>query len=288
LQFCETPFVGPGYFRTIGLPLLQGRGFDAAAGVDVSHDVVVNRALARRFWPSGNALGARLRVDDGANGAWLTVVGIAGDVQSPGLTRGDLFTLQMYRPITAAGTAPASIVIHTAIKTNTLSSTLEPSLRRAVQRAGYSASMASMDPAESVFDRRVMARPRFALLLFGLFAAVALAVSAVGLYAIVAYEVVRRTHEIGVRVALGAAPAAAARLVLATNGRLVAIGACIGLAVAYLGARTMTSLLYGIHATDSMAFAGAGALLLVVALAASLIPAWRATRIDPVVALRLD
>ncbi|HEY2733951.1 MAG TPA: FtsX-like permease family protein [Polyangiales bacterium] len=286
LQFCEMPLVGAGYFRAIGMPLVQGRGFEAASGVDVSNEVVVNQALARRFWPAGHALGARLRIGEGRDATWLTVVGIAGDVHIPGLTHGDLFTLQMYRPATTASEAANSLVIR--VSQDMHSETLIPSVRRAIERAGYTASMASMDPAKSVFDHRVMARPRFALVLFGLFAAIALAVSAVGLYSIVAYEVVQRTHEIGVRMALGAAPSTAARLVLATNARFVAIGSGTGLAVAYLGAKAMGSLLYGVNATDPAAFAAAGACLVLVAAVASLIPAWRAVQIDPVVALRLD
>jgi putative ABC transport system permease protein len=284
LQFCETPFVGPGYFRLLGIPL-QGRGFDTARHAGPSHELFVNQALARRLWPNGDALGAKLRVGRGARATWLTVVGIAGDLHLPGSTfGGDLFKLQMYRPANEAGEMVSSVVLR--VRDGTSITALQETLERAVKDAGVGATVQSVDPAESTFDRRVLARPRFALVLFGLFAA--LAVSAVGLYAIVAYAVTQRTREIGLRVALGAEPSAVARLVLGASARLVALGGCIGVFAAYGATRALTSFLGGMKPSDPIAFRRAVVLLAVVALVASVVPMRRALGVDPVEALRAD
>jgi putative ABC transport system permease protein len=287
LPFCETPFVGRDYFRVVGLPLLEGRGFDTTQHAGPSHELVVNQALARRLWPNGDALGAKLRVGEGARATWLTVVGIAGDLRLPGSTfGGDLFKLQMYRPANEAGEMVSSVVLR--VREGTSTAALQATLERAARDAGVGATVQSVDAAESTFDRRVLARPRFALVLFGLFAAIALAVSAVGLYAIVAYAVTQRTREIGVRVALGAAPSAVARLVLGASARLVALGGCIGLFAAYGASRALMSFLGGMSLSDPVAFGGAVVLLAVVALVASVVPMRRALGVDPVEALRAD
>jgi putative ABC transport system permease protein len=286
LQMCETPFVGPRYFHVTRVPLLQGRGFDAAEHADASRELVVNQTLARRLWPNGNALGAKLRVGEGTGATWLTVVGVAGDLNLPGLAQGDLFKLQMYRPASEAGNLVSNLVLR--VVAGTSMATVQPALERAVENAGISATLRSLDPAESTFDRRVLARPRFALVLFGLFATIALAVSAVGLYAIVAYAVTQRTREIGVRVALGAEPSAVARLILGGSARLVGAGACLGLLGAYATTRMLTTFLYDLSPTDPFAFGAAVLLLSAVALVASFIPMRRALRIDPMEALRAD
>ena len=283
LPFCETPFVGPEYFRVSRIPLVRGRTFDAADPAAASRELVVNESLARRFWPSGNALGSRLRVGDGADAMWLTVVGVAGDVRLPGMT-GDLFNLQMYRPTSAAG----RFVNLVALRVSAPPSPLEPALRRAVEGAGVSATLGQVWRTETVVDRRVLARPRFALAVFGAFAMIALAVSAAGLYGVIAYAVTQRTREIGVRVALGADAGAVARLVLGDSGRLVAMGAVVGLVGAYAGTRVLASFLYQVRPTDPTALGGAVLLLAVVALIATLVPVRRALRIDPMDALRAD
>ncbi len=173
LPFCEAPYIGPGYFRVTRVPLLRGRGFDASDPAGAVRELVVNQALARRLWPNGNALGAKLRVGHGASETWLTVVGVAGDVHLPG-THGDLFNLQMYRPVSVAPAFMSGVVLR--LGAGASMATLEPMLKRAVESIGFSATLQSADPAESVYDRRILARPRFALILFGLFAVFALAV----------------------------------------------------------------------------------------------------------------
>jgi hypothetical protein len=283
LPFCETPFVGREYFRVARIPLVEGRTFDTSDPVVASRELVVNAALARRFWPGRNAVGSRLRVGDGAHAEWLTVVGVAGDVHLPGTT-GDLFNLQLYRSTSAA----SRFVSNVMLRVSGPAGQLEPVLRRAVEGAGVSAKLGQVWRTESVIERRVLARPRFALAVFGVFAMLALAVSAAGLYGIIAYAVTQRTREIGVRVALGADPVAVARLVLGDSARLVTAGGCLGLLGAYAGTRMLSSFLYQVQPTDPAALGGAVLVLASVAFIATLVPMWRAVRIDPMDALRSD
>jgi len=283
LAFCEMPFVSPEYFHVARIPLVQGRTFDAANPASATGELVVNEALARRLWPARSALGARLRVGDGPRAKWLTVVGVAGDIHLPGTT-GDLFNLQMYRPTDAGSDVVSSLLVRVTGR----ASGLEPALKQAVEGAGVSARVGRVLMADDIVARRVLARPRFALAVFGVFATIALAVCAAGVYGVIAYAVSQRTREIGVRVALGAEPLAVARLVLADSGRLVLVGVALGLAVALAATRVLTSFLYRVRPADPAALGGAVLLLVVVALVATLVPVRRALRIDPIDALRTD
>jgi putative ABC transport system permease protein len=275
LDMCETPFVSPGYFRVMGIPLIRGRTFEN------DDDLIVNQKFARRFWPNGDALGARLRVGGGAKARWLTVVGIAGDVNMPGVS--ELFTMQMYRPASTAGHLN---MISFRARRNP--EALEAEVGRAISASGVSATLSSIRGVESVLDTRVLARPRFALVLFGVFASIALLLTAVGLYSVVAYTVTHRTREIGVRVALGADAAAVTRMILADGMRHVASGVVLGVVVAFATTHLLTSFLYNGNASDPRAFAGAAIVLAAVTLVASSIPLRRALGVAPIDALRSD
>jgi hypothetical protein len=181
LAFCETPFVGADHFRVARISTTEGRTF-AESGPSEASELVVNKAFARRFWPNGRAVGARLRIGEGPSAAWLTVVGIAGDVHLPG-TNGDLFNLQMYRPTSAARRFVTNIVL----RVSGGAAVPEPLLRRAVEGAGISAKIGQVWMTEAVIDRRVFARPRFAMVVFGVFAM--LAVAGAGLFGVIAYSV---------------------------------------------------------------------------------------------------
>jgi putative ABC transport system permease protein len=287
IPFCEMPFVGAEYFRVARIPLVQGRTFDTSDPAVASRELVVNEALARRLWPGGNALGSRLRVGEGPNAKWLTVVGIAGDLHVPGMS-GDLFNLQMYRPTSAASEFVTDIVLRLNRGTNAVEPKLERTLERTIERAGVSAKLRRVMTAEHVLERRVLAQPRFTLAVFGVFAMIALVVAAAGLYGVVGYAVTQRTREIGVRVALGAEPGAVARLVLGDTGRLVTVGISLGLVGAFAAARITGRFLYEVRPTDPAALGGAVLLMIVVALIATLVPMRRALRIDPMDALRTD
>jgi putative ABC transport system permease protein len=164
---------------------------------------------------------------------------------------------------------------------------LAPAIREAVGSLDRSVPVTDIQTMEDVITG-ANARPRFTLVLLATFAAVALVLAAVGIYGVISYAVSRRTHEIGVRVALGASPSAVVRLIVAQGMRVVTVGVVIGLAGALLASRLMTQLVYGVRVTDPMTYVGVAALLGAVALVASYIPARRATRIDPLAAMRTD
>ncbi len=276
LDMCEMPFVSRDYFRVMGIPLIRGRSFET------EDDLVINQKLAQRFWPKGNALGARLRVGNGPKAKWMTIVGIAGNVTMRGVV--ELFTMQMYRPTSAAN----GFVDLVSFRANRGSESLGLEIERSLGNAGVPAKLVSIRGVESVLDSRILARPRFALALFGVFASIALLLTAVGLYAIVAYSVTQRTREIGVRVALGADSTAIARMIIGDGLRHVVAGIALGLVIAFATTRLLTSFLYDSNASDPRAFVGAALLLGIVTLVASSIPLSRALGIAPVDALRAD
>ena len=281
LDVFEMPTVEPAYFRVAGIAIVEGRAFGSLDAGETSSEAIVNQSLARRLWPNRDPLGASIYL--GTLEKRFTVVGVAHDLHLAG-TSGDMFNLQIYVPANAApGYADTFLV-----RANGALPQLGPLFERAVRSAGVSASVLNMDDVESTVDRRVLARPRRALALFGLFAIIALALSTAGLYGVIAYAVAQRTREIGVRVALGADPLAITRLILADIGAVVATGTVCGLLVAYAATRALTAFLYDIAPTDPFAFGGATVLLLFVGLIASLLPARRALRINPSDALRAE
>lgn len=274
-------FVSSEYFQVARIPLLRGRGFDQN-GATSADEVVINQALARRLWPDRDAVGARLRLGDGRDAEWLTVVGIAGDVQMPGSTE-LFFSLQMYRPTSAAPTFPGSFVL----RARGDATTLRPLLARAVERAAVGATLRKVDTAESTLGYAFNG-PRFALTLFAAFALLAVALATVGLYGIVAFAVARRSREIGIRVVLGADPTALTRTIVGQTLGLVAIGCAIGLFAAYGAGRGLSALLVDVSPNDPTALGGAMVLLAVIAVGASVVPVRRALSVDPTDTLRAE
>jgi predicted permease len=274
-------YVSPEYFRVARIPIARGRGLDASPEAAAA-EVVINQALARRLWPERDAVGARLRLGDGNDAEWLTVVGVAGDVQLPGSTA-EFFGLQMYRPTGAAPLFDGTLLL----RARGDPAALRPTLARAVERAGVGATLGDVVAAESTIAF-VYAGPRFTAALFGAFALLAVVLAAVGLFGIVSYAVARRTREIGVRVALGADPAALTRTILGQGIRLVAVGCATGLLGAFGASRALTALVFGVSPADPAALGGAVALLAAVALAASALPLRRALRVDPADTLRAE
>jgi predicted permease len=282
VQLFSATTVGPEYFRVARIPLLQGRGFDATTVAPDSREIVINQTFARRLWPDGNALNARVRLGDAADAPWFTVVGVAGDTRMPGV-KDDYWTLQMYRPSAAARRFAGSIVLRAHGNVNAL----RPAIVRAVEAAGVSAKFQDLQLAEQT-AYWALRRPRFAVVLFGLLAAIALVLSAVGLYGVVAFAVAQRTREIGIRMALGAEPRRVARLILGNGLRLTIAGCVVGVIGAYAATRALTALLYGVSPSDPIAFVIAVVLLVTVALIAAFVPMRRALRVDPTESLRSD
>jgi predicted permease len=277
--------VTPGYFEAIGTPLREGRALTDADTASSLPVIIVNETMAKKYWTGTSAVGRRMAM--GGNGVWLTVVGVVADVHHRGLDM--LPRPEMYRAHTqfryGGSDAPAVSTMSWVIRTSGDPLAATSYARAAVHAVDPSlgiSDVTTMDQvlADSTSDRRLN------MLLFALLGSLALALATVGVYGVVAYSVSQRTHEIGVRVAIGARPADVVRMVLSEGGRLAITGVAIGSVMAFAGARLIRGLLFDVSPTDPLTFAGVGIGLLAVALVASYIPARRATRVDPMIALR--
>jgi putative ABC transport system permease protein len=277
--------VTPGYFEAIGTPLREGRALTDADTASSLPVIIVNETMAKKYWTGTSAVGRRMAM--GGNGVWLTVVGVVADVHHRGLDM--LPRPEMYRAHTqfryGGSDAPAVSTMSWVIRTSGDPLAATSYARAAVHAVDPSlgiSDVTTMDQvlADSTSDRRLN------MLLFALLGSLALALATVGVYGVVAYSVSQRTHEIGVRVAIGARPADVVRMVLSEGGRLAITGVAIGSVMAFAGARLIRGLLFEVSPTDPLTFAGVGIGLLAVALVASYIPARRATRVDPMIALR--
>jgi putative ABC transport system permease protein len=268
----------PAYFSAMRIPLLAGRFFAASDAAQAPPVVIVNRMLARRFWPAENPLGGRLAVDAIA-GRVAEVVGVVGDVKPEGLEGEDWPTV--YNPYAQAPASTMSVVVRTGQDPGSLAAAVE----RQVHGLDPSQQLAEVRTLPDVLAG-VLAEPRFNAALLGIFAQVAFLLAAVGIYGVISYDVSRRTHEIGIRAALGARPAALLKLILGQGARLAAWGIALGLAAAFALTRLMANLLFEVKPTDALTFAAVPLLLGAVALLASYIPSRRAMALDPMAALR--
>lgn len=271
--------VSPDYFRAMGIPMRRGRGFTEQDKEDHPLVAVINEALARRYFTDGvDPIGQKLRF--GRRGL-REIVGIVGDVKHSGLDQ--QVTPTVYASYLQSPEPRMTLVVRTAAH--------PMSMVRAVKDSVY-----SVDKDQPVFKIRTMdqvvagseSSSRFTPVLLGIFAAVALALASIGIYGVISYAVTQRTREIGIRIALGAERRDVLRMVAGHGVLLAAIGVAIGLAGAFVLTRLMSSLLFGVSATDPLTFLSAPVFLGAVALAASCVPAYRATKVDPVVALRYE
>lgn len=271
--------VTPAYFRTAGIPLVAGRDFSAADTRDSSPVLIVNQTLVRRFFPDGSVLGARLKLDELANGWTGAIVGVVGNVTPARLEGEDWPTV--YVPYAQWSVAAMVVVARTAAAPLSLAS----AVAREIHGIEPEQPVAEEKPMEEVLDRAV-AGSRFDAVVVGIFAAIAFALAALGIYGVISYGVTERTHELGIRAALGAQRSDVLKLVLGQGARLAACGIAAGLAAAWALTRLMTTMLYGVPATDFYTYAAIAILLAGVALLASYIPSRRAMALDPVMALR--
>jgi putative ABC transport system permease protein len=284
LPFALWRVVSPDYFRAMGIPLRRGRFFDARDSADSQPAVLVNRRLAEQYWPGEDAIGKRLKVGalDSQN-AWLTVVGVVGDVRQTGLNEQKLEFYVPYAQERRSFMAPRDLVV----RTKSDPAAIAAAVRNAVWSVDKDQPVSNVRTLDQVFAAAI-SQERFQALMLGLFAALALLLACVGLYGVISYAVVQRTHEIGVRMALGAQPLDVLRLVIRQGMMLTVAGLVAGIIAGTFVTRVLSDLLFGVTPRDPLTFAGVPVLLLLVAFFACYIPARRATRIDPLAALRTE
>jgi putative ABC transport system permease protein len=270
--------VSAGYLQTMGIALRSGRDIAPGEAVPV---VVVNETAARRYWPGEDPIGRRVRFGAQPDAPWFTVIGVAGDVRMGGAREGG--RTEMYLPYWHFPEPGTNVVL----KTSGDPMRLTGGVRAAVREIDPDMPVSGLDTMEAIVARSV-AQPRFIALLSGVFAALALALAAIGIYGVTSYAVAQRTSEIGVRMALGAGRSEVFRLVVGEGLKLASLGALLGVAGALALSRSMGTLLFEVAPQDPATYGATTAALLGVALLAGVLPARRATRVDPVVALRAE
>jgi len=284
--------VSDGYFETMGMRLMSGRVFDASETASSSFVIVVNETLARRLWPGENPVGKRLKqgwpetpdhlvTPGGYFSPWREVVGVVADVKFNGITSET--PMQVYLPLVQETARSLSLVLRTTVDPTSLT----PAIEGIVRDLDKDLPLYQVRTMEGVLDASI-ARERMSMLVFAVFAIVALTLASVGLYGVVAHGVTERTHEIGVRMALGAEARHVLGLVVRQGLSMALVGTAIGVAGAVALSRWVQALLFGVTATDPATFAAVVVTLLAVATLACYIPAWRATRVDPTTALRAE
>jgi putative ABC transport system permease protein len=273
--------VTPDYFQTMGVPLLSGRTFTDRDDASALPAAIISESTARYFWPGQDAIGKHFRGACSDDKNTCRVVGIVGDVKQHRLEQAS--QLAVYTPFSQDPWAFFALVVRTKLEPASAASAVEGAIH-------------SVDPDEPVYNVRSMrdveaaslSPQRLQIALIGLFAALALVLACMGIYGVMAYSVAQRTSEIGVRVALGAQTGNVLGLILGQGLRLAVLGAAIGLAGSFFAARLLSGMLFGVTPGDPATFAGAAIVLVLVAMVACYVPARRATRVDPLVALRYE
>jgi putative ABC transport system permease protein len=267
----------PGYFDALSIPLISGRVFTEDDNKpDAPPRLIVNQALAQKYWPGEDAVGKQLRIADSA----ASIIGVVGNVRTQGLS-GEAGSA-IYAPF---GLLPRSLM-HIYVRTKADPLSIAPAVRQAIW--GYEKNQPMEMMTLSSATAKQTARPRFFATLLTSFGALALLLAAIGIYGVISYNVHQQVREIGIRMALGAQPYHVLRMVLSGGTRLAAIGLAIGLAAALLATRAMSSMLFGVKPTDLTSYLVMAAVLMLIAVIATFLPARRATKIDPLVALRSE
>ncbi len=269
------------YFKTLGIPLRRGQLFTGREPFDTATVAVINETLAQRFFKGRDPIGGRITLADANAGPWATVIGVVAD------TRLESMSKEPYQQIFFPAQQVVQRGMSFALRTSGDPSSLAPAVRRAVAEVDPTVPVAELETMQQRVSG-VLAKPRVNLTLLTIFAAVALLLAAVGIYGVVAYAVAQRTRELGIRVALGASARDVLRLVLRQGMTPVAIGLVIGLGVALLSTRVMASILYGVRPTDPATLAAVTLVLGAIGFLASWLPARRAMRVDPMIALRAE
>ena len=274
--------ISSAYTSTMGIPVVRGRTFTDSDNENAPSVALVNATMARRFWTNGDPIGKRiLRGHPGDNEKWVTIVGVVADTKLYGLD--NPARLEVYYPYRQQSNSDMSLVVRSAVEPSSLTS----SIRAAVAAIDKDQPIFDIHTMQQLVDDSISTR-RLTLVLLGIFSALALILAAIGIYGVMAYSVALRTQEIGIRMALGAQPKDVLRLVLGQGARIAFFGVGIGLAAAAALSRALSSLLFSVSASDPITFAAVAVLLMAVALLACYIPARRALRVDPIIALRYE
>jgi len=276
--------VTPDYFRAMNIPVLQGRTFTAEDRADAPRRLMINQALAQRDFPNEDPVGKRITLgntDENNQPIWFEIVGVTANVRSIELR--EEAPPELYFALPQLPFQNMAIVVRSTVEPETLA----PALRQAVAEVDRTAPVAQVQTMEHIVSESVT-QPRFNLFLVGLFGGIALLLSAAGIYGVTAYTVTQRTHELGIRLALGAQVSDVLKLVLGQGMAVIGIGMVIGLVAAFGLMRLLRSLLFGVGENDPLTFAAISLVLLLVALVACYVPARRATKVDPMIALRYE
>lgn len=269
------------YLQTMGIRLMKGRYFTDQDNFDAPRVVIVTETFARRYFPGGDAIGKRLNFNNPQKPVWREIIGIASDVKQFGLNKETPIAIYLHQK------QSASPFVTLAVRTSTNPLNLASEIRSQVWSIDKNLAVSNVQTMEQVVVKTVNT-PRITLSLIGTFAAAALLLAALGLYGVVSYSAAQRTNEIGIRMALGARENDVLKMVVGRGMTLAAIGVVIGLIGAYALTHLMSKLLFGVSATDPLIFVTIAGLLALIALIASYIPAHRASKIDPVIALRYE
>jgi putative ABC transport system permease protein len=275
--------VTPGYLQTLGIPLKRGRDIETADVASAEPIGIVNEAAVRELFHGVDPIGRRVSWARGPR-TWIRVVGVAGDVRGDGLDAED--SPALYTPM-AQESRPWRTWMHVTLRTSVPPAALVEAVKREVGRVDKDIPVTKLRAMDALLARSFAPR-QFSLSLLGAFAVVALVLAAVGIYGVMAYAVSRRTREIGLRMALGARTQDVMRLVLGQTLSVTLAGIVLGLAGAFALRRLVASMLYGVGASDPTTLGSVAVLLALVALVAGYVPARRAARVDPAVALRAE
>lgn len=276
--------ISDGFVSTLGIPLLQGREFVETDNEQGAPVAMINAKLARQYFPNGDAVSKRFMFghpDTEKQPRWLTIVGVVGDTKMYGLANPARF--EVYIPFHQSASRDMDVLVRSRVDPSALTSAIRGEVA-AIDKDQPIFAIATM---QELISASVAGR-RFTLILLGLFSGLAVVLAAIGIYGVISYSVAQRTRDIGIRMALGASETQVLRDVLGLGVRLTGLGLLLGLLGALLATRVLASLLYGVASTDALTFTAVSVVLAVVALLASYLPARRATRVDPMVALRYE
>jgi putative ABC transport system permease protein len=282
LQDADFVAISPGYFGVMGIPLMSGRGFTDQDNFQAPKVAIISETLARMYFPNQNPIGKRMSFGFPPNGkAPREIVGVVGDVRDRALNQAP--PAMMYAPFNQAPFWGVQIVV----KTNLSASSVAATVHKDVAQMDKDLPVAEIVPMQQLVENS-MADTKFRTCLFGLFAVIALILSGAGIFGVISYLVSNRTHEIGIRIALGANRTSVVELILGQSAKLVAVGLLVGIPVSFVLARLMGDLLYVVGPADPATFVGVTVVLAFVALVASYVPMRRAMKVDPMVALRYE